>query len=117
MALAFSIHMTLLGEKGLRQLAMINHANAVQLADELEKIKGVSVLNDSFFNEFTVRLPTNAHDLVEALAEQGALVGVPVSRLMPDRKEVENLLLVAVTELNTAEEIKALKGTIEGALA
>ena len=104
MALAFSIHMTLLGEKGLRQLAMINHANAVQLADELETIKGVSVFNDSFFNEFTVRLPTNAHDLVEVLARTRHvwLVGVPGSRLMPDRKDVENLLLIAVTRTQYA---------------
>ena len=117
MALAFSIHMTLLGEKGLRQLAMINHTNAVQLADELEKIKGVSVINDSFFNEFTVRLPSSANELVEALARQGVLAGVPVSRLLPDDKEVEHLLLVAVTELNTSDQITALKGMIEGALA
>ena len=117
MALAFSIHLTLLGEKGLRHLAQINHANAVLLADELAKIKGVSVLNDSFFNEFTVRLPQNANDLVEALAQQGFLAGVPVSRLIPAQKGVEDLLVVAATELNSAEQIEALGAAIKGALS
>src|SRR6201996_7955337 len=51
-ALAFSIHMTLLGEAGLRRVARINHANAVQLADRLADVAGVRVVNESFFNEF-----------------------------------------------------------------
>ncbi len=116
MALAFSIHLTLLGEKGLRQLAMINHANAVQLADELNKIKGVEVLNESFFNEFTIRVPGSAHDLVEALAAKGILAGVPVSRLIPDDANLDNLMLVAVTEMNSGDQITALKAAIEGEL-
>ena len=117
MALAFSIHLTLLGEKGLRQLAAINHANAVQLADELAGIEGVTVLNDSFFNEFTIRVPGDAHDLVEALAAKGFLAGVPVSRLLPGEENVDDLLLVAVTEMNSADQIKALKAAIEGEIS
>src|SRR5690606_23317260 len=50
-ALAFSIHMTLLGEKGLRQLAEINHARAVDVAERLAAIPGVELVNGSFFNE------------------------------------------------------------------
>ena len=46
-ALAFTIHMTLLGEAGLRRLARINHANAVALAEALAKVPGVEVLNDT----------------------------------------------------------------------
>src|SRR5512138_3368569 len=48
--LAFTIHMTLLGEAGLRRLARINHANAVKLADAISAVPGVKVLNDTFFN-------------------------------------------------------------------
>ncbi len=84
-ALAFSIHMTLLGEAGLQRLAALNHANAVALAESLSEVPGVSVLNDSFFNEFTVRLPKPAAPVVEALAKRGVLAGVPVSRLEPER--------------------------------
>ncbi len=99
-ALAFSIHMTLLGEAGLKRLAAINHANAVALAESLSAVPGVSVLNDSFFNEFTVRLPKPAAPLVEDLAKRGVLAGVPVSRLEPERPELANLLVVASTEIN-----------------
>src|SRR5690606_1413255 len=52
-ALAFTIHMTLLGEAGLTRLARINHANAVTLADQLSSIGGVEVITPAFFNEFT----------------------------------------------------------------
>src|SRR3954453_23658889 len=81
--LAFTTHMTLLGEAGLTRLARINHANAGKLADMLAGVAGVKVLNETFFNEFTVRLARPAAEVVEALAERGVLGGVPVSRLLP----------------------------------
>ena len=70
-SLAFTAHMTLLGETGLRQLAEANHARACQLADALAEVPGVEVLNESFFNEFTVRLPKPAAPIVEVLADGG----------------------------------------------
>ena len=81
-ALAFTIHMTLLGEAGLQRLAAINHANACDLADRLAKVKGVEVLNDAFFNEFTIRVPGDAARGDRASwPTKGVLGGVPVSRL------------------------------------
>ena len=81
--LAFCIHLSLLGEVGLRRLAQLNHGRAVQLADQLAALDGVDVLNDSFFNEFTLRLPRPAAGIVAALVGRGVLAGVPVSRLYP----------------------------------
>lgn len=107
-ALAFTIHMALLGSAGLRRLARLNHAHAVRLADRLAAVTGVSVLNDSFFNEFTIRLPRPAAEVVEALAEQRILAGVPVSRLYPDEPAMADLLLVAATELTTEDHMAAL---------
>src|SRR5918997_1657251 len=101
--LAFSIHMTLLGEAGLKRLARINHAGAVKLAEELADVRGVEVLNDTFFNEFTLRLARPAAEAVEALAARGVLAGVPVSRLLPGAG-LDDLLLVASTEVNTDED-------------
>lgn len=101
--LAFTIHMTLLGQAGLERLAEVNHANAVALADALAGVKGVTVLNESFFNEFTVKLPKPAAEVVEALAAKGILGGVPVSRLLPEAG-LDDLLLVASTEVNTNED-------------
>src|SRR5918997_914300 len=96
--LAFSADMTLLGELGLRRLAEANHARACQLADALAEVPGVEVLNECFFNEFTVRLPKPTAEVVETLARQGIMAGLPVSRLEPDRPELTDLLLVAATE-------------------
>jgi glycine dehydrogenase subunit 1 len=107
-ALAFCIHMTLLGEAGFRQLAALNHAKAAQLADKLAGVQGVSVLNGAFFNEFTVKLPKPAAGVVDRLAAKRILAGVPVSRLLPDDKTLANLLLVAATETNTEDDMDAL---------
>ncbi|MEQ1428611.1 hypothetical protein, partial [Salmonella enterica] len=75
-ALAFSIHMTLLGERGLRDLAAINHANAVAAAERLAQVPGVRLVNDIFFNEFTIELPKEARPVVRALADRRVLAGV-----------------------------------------
>ncbi|MPR07595.1 aminomethyl-transferring glycine dehydrogenase subunit GcvPA [Microvirga tunisiensis] len=114
-SLAFTIHMTLLGEAGLSRLARINHANAVKLADGLAAVKGVEVLNKTFFNEFTVKLAKPAADVVERLAEKGVLAGVPVSRLLPGAG-LHNLLLVASTEVNTDDDRAALCAALKEVL-
>jgi glycine dehydrogenase subunit 1 len=115
-ALAFSIHMTLLGERGLRTLAAVNHANAIKLADMLARVPGVEVLNQTFFNEFTIRVKGDAGQLVEKLAAQGVLAGVPVSRLLP-RAGLDDLLLIASTETNTDEDRAALVAALSSQLA
>ncbi|MFC5395874.1 aminomethyl-transferring glycine dehydrogenase subunit GcvPA [Bosea vestrisii] len=101
--LAFTIHMTLLGQAGLTRLAEVNHANAVKLADALAGVKGAEVLNESFFNEFTVKLAKPAAQVAEALAAKGILAGVPVSRLLPGAG-LDDLLIVANTEVNTDDD-------------
>jgi glycine dehydrogenase subunit 1 len=113
--LAFTIHMTLLGEAGLKRVARINHANAVKLADSLARVSGVEVLNGSFFNEFTVRLSKPAAAIVERLAEKGVLGGVPVSRLLPGAG-LDDLLLVASTEVNTDDDRAAFVAALKEVL-
>jgi glycine dehydrogenase subunit 1 len=107
-ALAFTVHLTLLGEAGFRRLAELNHAKAAQLAGKVAALPGARLENDSFFNEFTVALPKAAAPVVEALAARRILGGVPVSRLLPGDKSVENLLLLAATETATDEGMDAL---------
>ncbi|MFS2318714.1 aminomethyl-transferring glycine dehydrogenase subunit GcvPA [Maricaulis sp. D1M11] len=113
-ALAWTIHMTLLGEKGFTQLARLNHEIACDLADAVSAIDGVDVLNDSFFNEFAVRLPQPAARVVDALAERGILGGVPASRLFPGL--FEDVLILAATETNTPEDIAALTAALKEVL-
>ncbi len=107
-ALAFTIHLTLLGEDGYTRLAALNHAKAVQLAERIEKETGLAVVSDSFFNEFTVRLKKNAAEVVEKLAANKILCGVPVSRLYPKEAGLADLLLLAATETTTDEDMTAL---------
>jgi glycine dehydrogenase subunit 1 len=118
-ALAFSIHLSLLGEKGLRQLAKINHANAVLLADQLTNIGGVEVITPAFFNEFTIRVRADAEHLIDKLADKGVLGGVPVSRVEPQRGQLSDLVLVAATEVNTDDDraryVAALKEALGSA--
>lgn len=116
-ALAFSIHMTLLGEKGLRGLAQVNHTLAVKAADRLTQIPGVDLVNDSFFNEFTLRLPKEARPVVRALADKKVLGGVSLGRLYPDAPELENGLVVAVTETASAEDVETFATALQEILS
>jgi glycine dehydrogenase subunit 1 len=116
-ALAFTIHLALLGETGLARLARLNHAAAVALAERLERIQDVRLLNAAFFNEFALRLPGPAAAVVDALAEKGALAGIPASRFYPDQPELADVLVVAATEMVTTEDIDRLERELREALA
>jgi glycine dehydrogenase subunit 1 len=115
-ALAFSIHLTLLGETGLRELAMLNHAKAVAAADRLAAVAGVELVSGPFFNEFTLRLAQPARPIVRSLAERGILAGVPLGRLYPGVDQLDPGLVVAVTETTTEEDVEALAGALAEAL-
>ncbi len=110
-ALAFTVHMALLGEDGFKQLAVLNHEKACQLADALTSIEGVTLKNENFFNEIAVQLPEgkNAQDIVQQLAdEQGIIAGYPAD---------ENTILITATEITTNGGITALKNALEEVLA
>ena len=104
-ALAFTIHLALLGEAGLARLARLNHAAACNLADQLAAVPGTRLVNDCFFNEFALRLPIPAADAVAALVDKGVLGGIAASRFYPEREDLADLLLVTATELTTQEDI------------
>jgi len=114
-ALAFTIHMSLLGEVGLRKLAKINHAQARKAAKAVGAVAGVEVLTPRFFNEFAVRLSKPAAGVVETLAGQGVIAGVPYSRLAP-HAGMDDVLLIAATETTTDSDIETLAAALKGAL-
>ena len=111
-ALAFSIHMTLLGGQGLARMAQVNHAMAQRLARRLAEVPGVSVLNDAYFNEFTVILPRDAREVVRLLADRQVLGGVSLGRLFPGSPELERGLVVTATECVSDEDIEALASNL-----
>ncbi len=106
-ALAFSIHVSLLGEAGLMRLAKLNHAKAIALADRLTSVKGVTLATPNFFNEFTLELPGPAVAIVDTLIDRGVIPGVRASRLYPREPALANHLIVAATELTTEADIDA----------
>ena len=116
-ALAFSAHLALLGERGLRDLAALNHALAVDVAEALAKVPGVALVNGPFFNEFTLRLSKESRPVASAMAECGVLGGVSLGRLYRDGDGREHGLLVAVTEMASEEDVAALAAALQEALA
>ncbi|MCJ9429429.1 aminomethyl-transferring glycine dehydrogenase subunit GcvPA [Kordiimonas marina] len=113
-ALAFTIHMTLLGEAGLRGVAKANHKAAYDLKAAMASVPGVEVLNQTFFNEITLKLPVAARAVVDTLADRGILAGVPASRLYPG-EGLDDILIMAATETVTADDIQALAAALKEA--
>ena len=115
-ALAFTAHLTLLGEAGLRKLAALNHANAVTLADALAQVPGVELVTPQFFNEFTIRTPKPGAEVIDALADRGVIGGVPASRLWPGEAALANAIIVAATEVTTPDDIADYKAALSEVL-
>lgn len=106
-ALAFTVHMSLLGEEGFKGLALLNHERTCDLADALAKVPGVTVENETFFNEFVVTLPKPSHVVVEQLAAKGILAGYALDG---------HRLLVAATEKTTQDHITAFTSALQEVL-
>ncbi len=116
-ALAFTVHMSLLGQKGLEKLALLNHNKACKTYEKLSKIKGVKPLTENFFNEFAIMLPINAIEAVEKMAKNGVLGGVPYERLNPNcSDEMKKILIIAATEIVSDEDILKFTTALEGAI-
>ena len=111
-ALAFTVHMALLGSEGLSRLAKLNHYKATMLAIRLNQITGIEVVNDTFFNEFTVKLAIPAAKVVSRLASRNIFAGVPASRLWPGVAGLENHLVLAVTETSNKDEMMTFAGAM-----
>lgn len=115
-ALAFTAHLTLLGEAGLRKLAALNHAAAVTLADALTQVPGVEVITPHFFNEFTIKTPKPGAEVIDRLADRGIIGGVPASRLWPCDEALANAIIVAATEVTTQDDIATYKAALSEVL-
>ena len=108
-ALAFTVHMSLLGEDGFHRLARLNHEAACKTADALTQIKGVELVTPNFFNEFTLKLSKNSHSVVAALVAQGIIGGYAVDE--------GQHLVVAATEMTQDEDIKNFAKSLKEALS
>jgi glycine dehydrogenase subunit 1 len=101
-ALIATIYLATVGRKGLLAIASANMANARVLAQAIEALPGFTVPHRAqFFNEFVVRAPVPAAELVAKLEKRGILAGLPLSRFYPT---LTHELLVCATELTTAQD-------------
>ena len=103
-AVAASAYLSLLGRSGLRKIALINLRNAHTLARRLDGIPGIQapLMKSPFFNEFTVRFQeTDARKVREALVASDIEPGIPLGDRFP---AMDNVMLVASTEVHTAED-------------
>jgi glycine dehydrogenase subunit 1 len=106
-ALAATVYLAMLGPQGVSELAELNARLAHQVADEIVKIAGYSIaFKHPFFNEFAIRCPKPASEIVEKLSKQGGIL--PGLALGPYFPALSDVLLVNVTETKTSEDIKAL---------
>lgn len=109
-ALAALVHLALLGRGGFRRVAELCYHKAHYLHDEIaRKTRFTPSFDAPFFNEFTLTTPIPARQVVDRLAEKGVLAGVRLDRFFP---EMEDRLLVAVTEKRTKEEMDLLVGEL-----
>ena len=113
-ALAVAVYLASLGRSGFLEMARLCAAKAAFARRELLKIRGVEPLGgEAFFNEFVIRLPVDAAEVVGKLIDKGFAAGFPLGRYYPDRRHE---LLVAVTEKRTREEIRNLANALEAVL-
>lgn len=105
-ALASTVYMSLLGKKGLRQVAELCYHKAHYAAERIAKLPGYSIWSPTtFFNEFVIRCPASAMEINDHLLDHDILGGYDLSQDYPD---LENHILFAVTEMNTRDQIDTL---------
>ncbi|MEX2160372.1 MAG: aminomethyl-transferring glycine dehydrogenase subunit GcvPA [Anaerolineales bacterium] len=107
MMLAATVYMSLLGKSGLRQVAESCYHKAHYAAKEIGKVKGFKLkfADTPFFHEFVVEMPKPAKEINSRLLERGIIGGYDVSQ---DYPALKNCALLAVTEVNSKEEIDFL---------
>jgi glycine dehydrogenase subunit 1 len=111
LALAATVYLSLLGKQGLRQVSELCYQKAHYAADQIGKLPGFELWSEqSFFNEFLVKCPQPAQEINDQLLLHNLLAGYAVGKDYPG---LENYLLVAVTEMNTKEDIDWLVSGLE----
>lgn len=106
-ALAFTVHMSLLGPSGLRDMAVLSLNRAKELRRGLLEIAGVRPLvSGPVMNEFALVFPNKADALRAHMAQNGIFFGVPLARFYPDRPQWKDAILLAATEMVCTADIE-----------
>ncbi|MFW5946008.1 MAG: aminomethyl-transferring glycine dehydrogenase subunit GcvPA [Candidatus Natronoplasma sp.] len=114
MALASAVHTHIKGGRGLEDLARKNYKKAHSLAERIDQIEGFEApyFESVFYKEFTLKTPKGSKETFERCAEKEVLPGIPLDE-KEKFKSLPDLLLTAVTEMNTDEDMDLLVETFE----
>lgn len=114
-ALAAHVYMSLMGKQGLQETAQLCADKASYAYKRLTDIPGVTphFKSNWFFNEFVLNLPCEAADVIARLIEHGFAAGFPLSRYYDD---MDNSILISVTEKRSKQEIGMLAEALESVL-
>jgi len=114
MALAATVYLSVVGAEGLKEVANISTQRAHYLADKLSEINGIKVLYSDFLNEFVIKVDSIlADELIKKLEAENILAGINLGNKF---KELENCILVAVTEMNEIQDIDKFVETVKQVL-
>jgi glycine dehydrogenase subunit 1 len=113
MALAATIHLTLLGKKGLAQLALLNFERAGMLRDAMQRAGFGLRFTGPSFNEMAFDVD-DAEAVVTRLARKGIAAGAPLSRWYPEDPRMRGALLCIATELHAPELIELFAASVRG---
>ncbi|TNF98108.1 MAG: aminomethyl-transferring glycine dehydrogenase subunit GcvPA [Gammaproteobacteria bacterium] len=103
MVTASTIHMTMLGAKGLSDVATQCHVNTRQLIEKLRDIQGVTVLFEGpCFHEVVLKIDADVSSILRTMSAHGIQGGYDLSS---DYPSLENCLLVCVTETKTESDL------------
>jgi len=106
-ALAATVYLETMGRRGIQEVAHQCAQKAAYARKAIGSLNGYSLpFSAASFNEFVVRGPGNAAELLARVAKEKQIdAGIALSRFMSDRP---NDFLVCVTEINSREQIDAL---------
>jgi glycine dehydrogenase subunit 1 len=111
-ALMATVYLSLMGKKGLREVAVHNHSKAEYAKQEIAALPGFSLpFSAPTFNEFVIKAEEPVSRILERLEENGILGGIP---LRPFYADMENRFLVCVTEQNSRSDIDTFVKVLGG---
>lgn len=106
-----TVYLSTMGRRGLQEVATQNLQKAAYAAQAISSLEGYSLMFSApTFNEFVVKTPRPAAEIVKDLASRNIIAGLPLSKYYPD---MTHALLVCVTEQNTKAEIDALIAALQ----
>jgi glycine dehydrogenase subunit 1 len=114
MALAATVYMEALGKNGMQTIATNTVRNTQYAMQKLTEAGAKVRFAGKVFGEFVIELPKDPREVQTQLLEQKILAGLPLGFYYP---ELENCLLVAVTETRTKEQIDDYAAKLRGVLA